>query len=45
MQDVIPAPRGRALECTGWRQEAALRMRGNNLDPDVAERPQDLVSS
>ena len=43
MQDVIRAPRGTALECKGWRQEAALRMLMNNLDPEVAERPQDLV--
>src|SRR6476469_4786408 len=43
MADVIRAPRGLALECKGWQQEAALRMLMNNLDPDVAERPQDLV--
>jgi urocanate hydratase len=43
MQDVIRATRGGALECKGWRQEAALRMLMNNLDPEVAERPQDLV--
>jgi urocanate hydratase len=40
---VIRAPRGRTLSCRGWQQEAALRMLMNNLDPDVAERPQDLV--
>jgi urocanate hydratase len=39
----IRAPRGTALSCKGWQQEAALRMRMNNLDPDVAERPGDLV--
>jgi urocanate hydratase len=39
----IRAPRGNALSCKGWPQEAALRMLMNNLDPDVAERPQDLV--
>jgi urocanate hydratase len=39
----IRAPRGRELSCKGWAQEAALRMLMNNLDPDVAERPQDLV--
>jgi urocanate hydratase len=39
----IRAPRGRALSCKGWAQEAALRMLMNNLDPDVAERWQDLV--
>ena len=33
----------RELSCKGWPQEAALRMLMNNLDPDVAERPQDLV--
>src|SRR6478672_1355244 len=41
--DPIRAPRGTALSCKGWPQEAALRMLMNNLDPDVAERPQDLV--
>ena len=40
---VIRAPRGRSLSCKGWQQEAALRMLMNNLDPDVAERPDDLV--
>jgi urocanate hydratase len=40
---VIRAPRGRELSCRGWTQEAALRMLMNNLDPDVAERPEDLV--
>jgi urocanate hydratase len=39
----IRAPRGTALSCKGWLQEAALRMLMNNLDPDVAERWQDLV--
>ncbi len=39
----IRAPRGRDLSCKGWHQEAALRMLMNNLDPDVAERPDDLV--
>ena len=39
----IRAPRGTALTCKGWHQEAALRMLMNNLDPDVAERPEDLV--
>ncbi len=39
----IRAYRGRDLHCKGWVQEAALRMLMNNLDPDVAERPQDLV--
>ncbi len=39
----IRAPRGTALSCKGWVQEAALRMLMNNLDPEVAERPEDLV--
>ena len=39
----VRAPRGTALTCQGWLQEAALRMLMNNLDPDVAERPDDLV--
>ncbi len=39
----VRAPRGTALSCKGWQQEAALRMLMNNLDPDVAERPQDLI--
>src|SRR6476469_7619514 len=39
----IHAPRGTSISCKGWQQEAALRMLMNNLDPDVAERPQDLV--
>ncbi len=39
----IRAPRGTTLSCRGWHQEAALRMLMNNLDPDVAERPDDLV--
>ncbi|OYV63917.1 MAG: urocanate hydratase, partial [Gemmatimonadetes bacterium 21-71-4] len=37
------APRGPAISCRGWQQEAALRMLMNNLDPEVAERPDDLV--
>ena len=40
---VVRAPRGSALSCRGWVQEAALRMLMNNLDPEVAERPADLV--
>jgi urocanate hydratase len=40
---VIRAQRGPALTCQGWVQEAAKRMLMNNLDPDVAERPEDLV--
>ncbi|GAA0463258.1 urocanate hydratase [Halococcus dombrowskii] len=37
------APTGTDIECEGWRQEAALRMLNNNLDPEVAEKPEDLV--
>jgi len=40
---VVRAPRGSELSCKGWPQEAALRMLMNNLDPEVAERPDDLV--
>jgi urocanate hydratase len=40
---VVRAPRGPAISCKGWPQEAALRMLMNNLDPEVAERPEDLV--
>jgi urocanate hydratase len=40
---VVRAPRGSEISCRGWQQEAALRMLMNNLDPEVAERPQDLV--
>src|SRR5512146_2144781 len=39
----VRAPRGTTISCKGWPQEAALRMLMNNLDPDVAERPEDLV--
>ena len=39
----VRAPRGTEISCKGWPQEAALRMLMNNLDPDVAERPGDLV--
>jgi urocanate hydratase len=39
----VRAPRGTEITCRGWPQEAALRMLMNNLDPEVAERPQDLV--
>ena len=41
--DTIRAPRGTEISCKGWLQEAALRMLMNNLDPDVAERPEDLI--
>jgi len=39
----IRAPRGTELSCRGWQQEAALRMLMNNLDPEVAERPEQLI--
>jgi urocanate hydratase len=39
----VRAPRGAKLNCKGWHQEAALRCLMNNLDPEVAERPEDLV--
>ena len=39
----ISANRGTQLSCKGWQQEAALRMLQNNLDPDVAESPNDLI--
>jgi urocanate hydratase len=40
---VIRAPRGTEITCRGWQQEAALRMLMNNLDPEVAERPEELI--
>jgi urocanate hydratase len=40
---IVRAYRGTELHCKGWQQEAALRMLMNNLDPEVAERPEDLV--
>ncbi len=39
----VTAPRGMEISCKGWQQEAALRMLMNNLDPEVAERPDDLI--
>ena len=41
--NVMKAPRGTEISCKGWLQEAALRMLMNNLDPDVAEKPEDLI--
>src|SRR6188472_4175054 len=41
--EAVRAPRGSTISCKGWQQEAALRMLMNNLDPEVAERPEDLV--
>jgi urocanate hydratase len=43
MTRTVRAPRGSERSCKGWQQEAALRMLMNNLDPEVAERPDDLV--
>ena len=43
MSRVIHSPHGSSLSALGWQQEAALRMLQNNLDPEVAERPEDLV--
>ena len=40
---IVRAPRGPEISCRGWLQEAALRMLMNNLDPDVAERPEELI--
>jgi urocanate hydratase len=40
---VVRAPRGTEISCRGWQQEAALRMLMNNLDPEVAERPEQLI--
>ena len=40
---MIRAPRGNELSCKGWHQEAALRMLMNNLDPEVAENPDELI--
>lgn len=42
-QRIIRAPKGTTLNCRGWLQEAAFRMIQNNLDPEVAERPEDLI--
>jgi len=39
----VRSPRGRELSCRGWPQEAALRMLMNNLDPEVAEKPDELI--
>jgi urocanate hydratase len=40
---IVKAPTGTMISCKGWIQEAALRMLMNNLDPEVAERPEDLI--
>src|SRR3954464_8662328 len=43
MTTTIRSPRGTEISCLGWQQEAALRMLMNNLDPEVAERPEQLI--
>ncbi|MDD3749289.1 MAG: urocanate hydratase, partial [Firmicutes bacterium] len=43
MSRIVKAPRGSAISCKGWQQEAAMRMLMNNLDPEVAENPDELV--
>src|ERR1700724_153835 len=43
MKRTVRAPRGSKLSCKGWHQEAAMRMLMNNLDPDVAEDPDQLI--
>jgi urocanate hydratase len=43
MSKIIKAPTGSKISCKGWIQEAAMRMLMNNLDPEVAERPEDLI--
>jgi urocanate hydratase len=43
LEQAVRAPRGTTISCKGWQQEAAMRMLMNNLDPDVAERPAELV--
>jgi urocanate hydratase len=42
-ESIIKAPTGNKLSCKGWIQEAAMRMLMNNLDPDVAENPAELI--
>src|ERR1700753_3856225 len=43
LTNAIQSPRGTTMSCKGWHQEAALRMLHNNLDPDVAENPDELI--
>lgn len=43
MNKIIRSPRGKELSCKGWQQEAAMRMLMNNLDPEVAENPAELI--
>ena len=40
---MVKAPRGTAISCKGWLQEAPMRMLMNNLDPEVAEKPSELI--
>src|SRR5437588_8250824 len=40
---MVRAPRGTTISCKGWQQDAPLRMLMNNLDPDVAEKPDELI--
>ena len=42
-QKIVKAPRGKEIQCKGWIQEAALRMLMNNVDPEVAEKPEELI--
>src|SRR5713226_1356346 len=43
MSHIVRAARGQSRTCKGWVQEAALRMLQNNLDPEVAEKPEELI--
>jgi urocanate hydratase len=43
VKKIIHAPKGKLITCQGWHQEAAFRMIQNNLDPEVAENPDELV--
>ena len=43
LRNQVRAPRGPQISCKGWHQEAALRMLMNNLDPEVAEKPEELI--
>src|SRR5947209_18701167 len=43
MPRTVRAPRGATISCKGWVQEAAFRMIQNNLDPEVAEKPDELI--
>ena len=43
LRNQVRAPRGSQISCKGWHQEAALRMLMNNLDPEVAEKPEELI--